>query len=291
MYNNGRPGYPVPPPPPPGGHHQPYNPKLHAQMAAAGQTADVPPVMRATYVPDGSTYGDMPGIPGFDPADSTSTLNSATSWLTTQTTDTGTTVPTDDSSSTLKSSGTNSSIAPEVAAQWPIDTVLVWLSKHQFSKDWQETFRALNLHGVQFLEIGTNHGGRGSVGMMHQHVYPRLKQECNESGIGWDERKEREEGKRLRRLIRCVVSGKPIDPSKMVSTAHARRESNSGNQGGTLPSAGTDPSESPNVSVPNVVGKTFANFSDTFEPSRLQRKTSFPDKGPEHNARRQQYKL
>jgi mitogen-activated protein kinase kinase kinase len=135
-------------------------------------------------------------------------------------------------------------IPPEMAAQWPLDTVLIWLARNQFSKDWQETFKALNLHGSQFLEIGTMHGGRGSVGMMHKRVYPRLKAECIDIGTGWDDGRERDEGRRLRRLIRSIVSGKPIDPAKLTSS-HGRKESITGPS--SLPSAGTDPGDSPNV--------------------------------------------
>lgn len=43
--------------------------------------------------------------------------------------------------------------------------------------------------------------------MMHQQVYPSLARECTRSGTGWDQAREREEGKRMRRLIRGIVSG------------------------------------------------------------------------------------
>ncbi|KAI6779975.1 MAP kinase kinase kinase-like protein [Emericellopsis cladophorae] len=252
MYNS-RQGYPVPPPPALSGQVQPYNPKVHAQMVAMGK-----PLMSATYVPSGDpTFGDTPGMPGYGPDDSTSvsssTINTQTSWLLTphSTTDTSMTLPPPeeprDRKNEAASAASESSIPPEVAAQWPLDTVLIWLAKHQFSMEWQETFKALNISGTQFLEIGTPHGGRGSVGMMHQHVYPRLKKEFLNGGMQWDSGREREEGKRLRHLIRSIVAGKPVDPAKSVPS-HTRKESSSGTQGPTsLPSAGTDPSDSPNT--------------------------------------------
>ncbi|KAK2132960.1 hypothetical protein NOF04DRAFT_1341463 [Fusarium oxysporum II5] len=268
MYD-GRPGY-IPPPPP--GQHQPYNPKLHAQIAA-GQTISIPPppppneAMSATYIPQGDTYGEGVGIPAFGLEDPTLTVNSQTSRPVTTPqsgTDTNVTTPMDEatrerlySANNAQPRGTSnssnatppSSIPPEIAAQWPLDTVLIWLAQNQFSKDWQETFRALNLHGAQFLELGSGHGGRGNFGMMHQQVYPRLAQECTNSRTGWDQPREREEGKRMRRLIRSIVTGRPADVSK-VSTAHGRKESLNGGHGNNLPSAGTDPMDSPNVCRP-----------------------------------------
>lgn len=137
-----------------------------------------------------------------------------------------------------------SAISPELTNQWPLDTVLVWLAQNQFSKQWQDAFRALNLQGATFLELGSRHAGRGNLGMMHKQVYPRLAQECITSGIPWEQQKEREEGKRMRRLIRNIVSGLPVDPSQTVSS-HSRKDSAGGSH---THSAGTDLSDSPNVS-------------------------------------------
>ncbi|PHH89981.1 hypothetical protein CDD83_4809 [Cordyceps sp. RAO-2017] len=250
-------------------HHQPYNPKLHAQMAA-GQTIALPPpprpsdAMGATYIPTGGgTYGEGVGIPGLGNADPAMPAGTQSSWhmVTPQSgTDTSATTPLDDvvardrlytsaqsrGLSNASSTMSGSSIPPEVAAQWPIDTVLIWLAQNQFSKDWQETFKGLNLHGAQFLELGSLHGGRGNFGMMHQRVYPRLAQECANSGSGWDQPREREEGKRMRRLIRSIVTGKPVDPSKLNSS-HGRKESVTSGHSNNLPSAGTDPADSPNT--------------------------------------------
>ena len=267
MYD-GRSGFNIPPPPP-SSQHQPYNPKLHAQIAA-GQTVSIPPppppneAMSATYIPQGDTYGEGVGIPAFGPEDPTLTVNSQTSRPVTTPqsgTDANATTSMDEATrerlytaNNTQPRGTSNSsnatppgsIPPEIAAQWPLDTVLIWLAQNQFSKDWQETFRALNLHGAQFLELGSGHGGRGNFGMMHQQVYPRLAQECTNSRTGWDQPREREEGKRMRRLIRSIVTGRPADVSK-VSTNHARKESLNGGHGNNLPSAGTDPMDSPNV--------------------------------------------
>ncbi|KAF7548191.1 hypothetical protein G7046_g8762 [Stylonectria norvegica] len=237
--------------------------------------------MSATYIPQGDTYGEGVGIPAFGLEDPTLTMGSQTSWpvMTPQSaTDTNTTTPMDDANSrdrlyptTNQPRGISNSsnatstgaISPEVAAQWPLDTVLIWLAKNQFSRDWQETFKSLDLQGTQFLEIGSGHGGRGNFGMMHQQVYPRLAQECTNSGTGWDQPKEREEGKRMRRLIRGIVTGRPAEPTK-TSSSHGRKESLNAGHGGSIPSAGADPTDSPNTPL-NPPGPGFAarRFSQT----------------------------
>ncbi|PHH59367.1 hypothetical protein CDD81_3348 [Ophiocordyceps australis] len=274
------------PPPPPSGQHQPYNPKLHAHLAAPAVPlpSRAPEGMGATYVPSGDSYGVGVGIPGFAAGDM-----AAASWQTmtpSAATDTAATTPlVDDAGARDRdrlythssaaahsrglsnaSSAAGSTIPPDVAAQWPLDTVLIWLAQNQFSKDWQETFKGLNLHGTQFLELGSLHGGRGNFGMMHQKVYPRLAQECFHSGTGWDQSRERDEGKRMRRLIRSIVTGKPVDSSKL-STSHSRKCSSTTTPGGH---GGTDAADSPNTPL-NAYEAGFAA-----RPSSQTRSTTMP---------------
>ncbi|KAJ1325961.1 mitogen-activated protein kinase kinase kinase [Microdochium nivale] len=234
----------IPPPPPFNAAHDPAN------------------LVSATYIPGGDTYGEGVGIPGFDYDDTAPRMvTSQNSWLslntmnTMNTKSTASTTPADDvtpahwgiptsaptprmtstssnytaSSTTNTNTNTtantnNSSIPAELVAKWPIDHVLLWLAANHFSKDWQETFKKLNLCGAQFLELGSTTGGRGNLSTMHQMVYPRLAQECTSSGTGWNQPKEREEGKRMRRLIRNIVMGKPSESTK-PSSAHGRKES------------------------------------------------------------------
>lgn len=92
----------------------------------------------------------------------------------------------------------------EASTQWPLERVLLWLAKNGFSKDWQETFRALELQGADFIELGYGSNGFGNFGKMHKVVYPQLAKECEKSGTGWDSSREREEGKKMRRLIRQI---------------------------------------------------------------------------------------
>lgn len=132
------------------------------------------------------------------------------------------------------SSNSNTPVSPnDTGSLWPMDRVVSWLASNQFSGDWQETFKALNIYGSVFLELGSGHGGRGNFGMMHQQVYPRLAKECSNSGTGWDQAREREEGKRMRRLIRGIVTGRA---GEFPKSPHVRRESSTAN----IPSAGTE---------------------------------------------------
>ncbi|KAJ5576814.1 hypothetical protein N7535_003740 [Penicillium sp. DV-2018c] len=95
----------------------------------------------------------------------------------------------------------------EAAIQWPLDRVLLWLAKNQFSNEWQETFKSLELQGADFLELGLGAGGRGNLGKMHQVVYPQLAKEVGKSGKKWEPGRERDEGKRMRKLIRQIHDG------------------------------------------------------------------------------------
>ncbi|KAH8592240.1 hypothetical protein B0O99DRAFT_630102 [Bisporella sp. PMI_857] len=135
-------------------------------------------------------------------------------------------------------SATNSPIsAVDASSQWSMDRVLIWLANNQFSNDWQETFKSLNIYGSVFLELGSGHGGRGNFGMMHQQVYPRLAVECSNSGTGWDQAREREEGKRMRRLIRNIVVVGQGRPENMNKPSHMRRESSTPGLDGMIDSS------------------------------------------------------
>ena len=114
--------------------------------------------------------------------------------------------------------------------RWNLDRVVTWLAVNGFSNDWQEAFKTLDIHGNNFLDLGRGTGGRGNFGMMHTVIYPQLARECSKSGTGWDQARERDEGKRMRRMIRKIV-----DASEHARPVHGKRES-----GQFLPSASTD---------------------------------------------------
>lgn len=246
-WNNAYGSYIPPPPPPSQSAPRPYNPQPYKTVN--GQSIAIPPPpppsesmqMSATYIPQGDTYGEGVGIPGLGMDDmSTWSATSQSSWLGslgslgTANSDTTISTPIDtygnhnrgnSTTSNATTAGGASGIPPELASQWPLERVLSWLQVHNFSKDWLSTFRALDLHGSRFLELGSGHGGRGNFGMMHQQVYPRLATECTSSGTGWDQSREREEGKRMRRLIRSIVRGETLTTTGLSS--HGRKDSTS----------------------------------------------------------------
>ncbi|PSN62755.1 Pkinase-domain-containing protein [Corynespora cassiicola Philippines] len=130
-----------------------------------------------------------------------------------------------------ESAGTTPISPNDASIQWPQERVQMWLSGHGFSRDWQETFKTLGLEGSRFLEIGRGHGGKGNVGMMHQVIFPQLAKQCTASGTGWDQNRERDEGRKLRRLVRAIVE---------TGSSNSARMPQRSDTGMTLPSAGTE---------------------------------------------------
>ncbi|KAF2732820.1 MAP kinase [Polyplosphaeria fusca] len=130
-----------------------------------------------------------------------------------------------------ESTGTTPVSPHDPSLQWPPERVQIWLASNGFSRDWQETFKELDLYGSRFLEIGRGHGGKGNVAMMHQVIFPQLLKQCTASGIGWDQNRERDEGRKLRRLVRAIV--------ETGSSSNARMPQRS-DTGMTLASAGTE---------------------------------------------------
>lgn len=140
---------------------------------------------------------------------------------------------------------------------WPAERVQTWLAIHNFSKEWQAAFQHLNVSGGQFLDIGRS-GGQRNIGFMPQTLLPQVARECTANGLPWDQHKERDEGRRLRRLVRTVLKpggdGTPQTANSSSTTSlplrpNNRRDSNSGYAGAT--SAGTDAGgleTSPNLS-------------------------------------------
>ncbi|KAL9106945.1 MAG: hypothetical protein Q9227_008068 [Pyrenula ochraceoflavens] len=136
----------------------------------------------------------------------------------------------------------------EWMSAWPLDRVLFWLSANGFSNDWQETFKILGIQGSDFVELGKGPTGRANVQKMHHIILPQLAKICTSSGTGWDQHREREEGKRMRKLIRRLADTGGFDGTPGTSAGgvgHRRRESAQ-----ILASASTDGTmeSSPNLS-------------------------------------------
>ncbi|KAL2890874.1 MAP kinase kinase kinase mkh1 [Ceratocystis lukuohia] len=220
--------------------------------------------MSATYIPNGETTFGV-GIPGLTENDFYTGRNSFTSppappSTTSTSNQTDTLVsewghpgaPSTRGTSTISTTPSSSALVlpAEMVAYWSIDRVLSWLQANDFSKEWQVTFASLNLHGSQFLELGSRHVGRGNFGLMHQQVYPQLATICQDLGTPWDQSRQREQGKRMRRLIRNILNKRSLDNPKSAIPPHTRKESGS-------VYAGTD-GESPNTPLNNP-GPSFSN--------------------------------
>ncbi|KAH8840477.1 hypothetical protein MCOR27_007562 [Pyricularia oryzae] len=258
---------------------QQYNPQAHAATAPG---LNIPPPPLQTDAPMSDTYnpGQDPMFDGFMPDLSfdleQETMGSSQTWQTTSSSSTNTAsvndnvqsnAPTEERTRRNNSAsitGTQSSsnvpgIPSDITASWSLDKVIAWLQMNSFSRDWQETFKSLNIHGAQFLELGSGHFGRGNFGMMHQQVYPKLAKVCTASGTGWDQPREREEGKRMRRLIRGLVHARAVPDSARVPSSHGRQGSinSRGNDKGTH-----DGSDSPNTPSSQSRSTTIPTFPD-----------------------------
>ena len=163
---------------------------------------------------------------------------------------------------------------------WPSERVQIWLAAHSFSREWQAAFRHLNVHGALFLDIGRS-GGQRNIGFMPQTVLPQVARECTATGGIWDQAKEREEGRRLRRLVRDVVStGGASTPQSSTTTLPLRNNRRESNQYTT--SAGTEGTaeNSPDPSRPGM-----QSFGSTPTPSTATGEDS-PGKSMPPNAQR-----
>ncbi|KAI9894271.1 MAG: hypothetical protein M1814_004125 [Vezdaea aestivalis] len=146
-----------------------------------------------------------------------------------------------------RQTGSNSSNTPmspnDISQFWTMSRVVEWLQTNSFSVNWQETFKTLKVQGSDFLELGRGNNGRGNFSMMHNHIYPELAKSCTASGIGWDQTREREEAKRMRRLIRKITD----DITAFNPSRSAKRDSSQNAPQSAVSENGTE--SSPNLNT------------------------------------------
>ncbi|KAK0650782.1 MAP kinase kinase kinase mkh1 [Lasiodiplodia hormozganensis] len=261
------------PPPNSSAPHPTYNPNVyntyHQQQQQANYLSNqLPPegqpLTSATYIPFGESFGPGVGIPPLhtqsdysnnyyypyqqDLAQSTDNSSRGTSSTALHT-------PPEELSSANYQNGQyhqppvsrqslhgegNAAEVPlspsDPAWQWPLDRVLIWLATNGFSNDWQETFKQLDLHGSAFLDLGRGHGNKGNVAMMHQTIFPKLAEISKASGTNWELSRDRDEGKRLRRLVRSIVDngGHPTSarlPHRRTSRTFGQTTASAGTEG------------------------------------------------------------
>jgi mitogen-activated protein kinase kinase kinase len=169
------------------------------------------------------------------------------------------------------SSSGDTPASPGQDHNWPAERVQIWLAAHNFSKEWQAAFRHLNLHGATFLDIGRS-GKQQNFGLLPNTVLPQIARECTTNGGVWDQAREREESRRIRRLVRDIIrnGGAAETPSTAATSSSTslplaiRRQSSQYPQ-----SAGTDAESSPNINrEPFGSTPTTAHSADGESPGR-----------------------
>ena len=87
-------------------------------------------------------------------------------------------------------------IFPDHGLFWTPDRVIAWLDRNGFSREWQEAFKNLNIHGTDFLEIGLRYSPQ------LQAVLPEVLRLC---GPNADPEREHKAGKRIKSLVGGMV--------------------------------------------------------------------------------------
>jgi mitogen-activated protein kinase kinase kinase len=87
---------------------------------------------------------------------------------------------------------------------WPKERVQIWLAAHDFSNEWQLAFEHLDVHGSQFLDLGRT-GGHRDIGFLAHKILPQVTRECEYLGLTPNSARERDESRRLRRLVKEVI--------------------------------------------------------------------------------------
>ncbi|KAI1935712.1 mitogen-activated protein kinase kinase kinase [Ophidiomyces ophidiicola] len=156
-------------------------------------------------------------------------------------------IPTREGSSRYNSHTTSAgTVTHEADEKWPLDRVLQWLVHNGFSNEWQETFKSLDLKGANFLDLGIGGAnGQGNLGRMHQDVYPQLAKECVKNGAGWDQNREREEGVRMRKLIRSLSETRQFDSGRFYENLQPSASADGSVE--TSPHLRTDPFDPPSA--------------------------------------------
>lgn len=88
-------------------------------------------------------------------------------------------------------------LSPDVATVWTLDSVVAYLNRHEFSEEWQQAFRNLNIHGAGFLEMGQHN----STSLL-QIVLPEVLRIC---GPNADPVKEKLATRSIKRLVREIL--------------------------------------------------------------------------------------
>jgi mitogen-activated protein kinase kinase kinase len=93
-----------------------------------------------------------------------------------------------------------------------------WLARYDFSSEWQEAFRLLNVHGAEFLEIGQSSANRSASQRLRNQILPKVLELY---GPNADDAREVAQASKLYRMVRTIVKvggETPQTPPANVST-------------------------------------------------------------------------
>lgn len=74
---------------------------------------------------------------------------------------------------------------------------MAWLDRNNFSREWQDAFRNLNIHGMDFLEIGQRYSPQ-----LHQAILPEVLRLYGQNA---DPDRESKVGKKIKSLVREIM--------------------------------------------------------------------------------------
>lgn len=225
--------------------------------------------MSATYIPHaGDSFGVGVGIPGlsaYERVDSSeySAVSEPTRYTPRQAPETGPATSIDEGpSSYSERERLYASETSNLAPQWPLERVMEWLEENQFSPEFQKAIRDNNISGSDFLS-GLRE--RGNSSMMHQHVHRNIRQQVAATGKQPDLDAIQQEGKRFRRMVKDIVSGKARTFSQPQNRSRGESTGNNGNA-----NAGLDnkPELSPNFTRESHVTTPGSANPDDKSPGR-----------------------
>ena len=147
-----------------------------------------------------------------------------------------------------------------LAAQWSLDHVLALLKANSFSTEWQDTFRQLELHGSKFLDLGKQNAGKGPS-LMYSTINPKLCEVTKARNINFDQTQAREEGKRLRKLVRGINHNGGVP----ASSPFMRQRGSTIDHSSSTPSTAGD-ADSPGKQMPPSVSPRVNSLSQPQAP-------------------------
>lgn len=150
-----------------------------------------------TYVPGVSSWGIGVGIPPLEDFKANNDLEPAFSRVDLNSSHSSNDARTDRPFASTEGQDT-------LTIYWNLERVIAFLQAHGFSSELEETFRRLDLHGSTFLALGKTNASKGPS-LMYTTIHPKWAEITVEHGHTFDTTKAREEGKRLRKLVRSIV--------------------------------------------------------------------------------------